>query len=133
MNEELRVFLRTIVYIVPIGVIYWFVSYEIAGTALLAALAIAVTLLVVVALRLGRTLPLSFAPKELLGFEESHETEPPFEIAEDLFPSRSLWPIALAAGISAVALGLEFGAWLWGPGAAVAVAAGLAWFTQLHR
>jgi hypothetical protein len=33
--EELRVFIRIALYVIVVGIIYWVVSYEEAGTALL--------------------------------------------------------------------------------------------------
>ncbi|MGH2429289.1 MAG: hypothetical protein ACRDGV_10490, partial [Candidatus Limnocylindria bacterium] len=42
MAEELRFFLRTAIYAAIVAVAYWILSYEPAGTVLLAALALAV-------------------------------------------------------------------------------------------
>src|SRR5205823_5231455 len=46
--EELRFFLRTAAYTAVIGILYWIVSYEWAGSVMLAFVAVATGLVVVV-------------------------------------------------------------------------------------
>src|SRR5438093_9652439 len=48
LAEELRFFLRTAAYTAVIGVLYWIVSYEWAGSVMLAFVAVATGLVVVV-------------------------------------------------------------------------------------
>lgn len=48
MSEELRFFLRTALYTALVATIYWFVSYEWAGTFLLGALGISAVVFVIV-------------------------------------------------------------------------------------
>lgn len=48
MSEELRFFLRTALYTVLVASIYWFVSYEWAGTFLLGALGLSAIVFVIV-------------------------------------------------------------------------------------
>lgn len=143
MSEEVRFFLRTALYTGLIGTIYWLVSYEWAGTVLLAFLFgsaiffVVVTSALVKASRLGRAAEggpkVVGALRALVGFEDDPRVEPPapLEIAEDRFPTRSIWPLAMSVAITLTALGLIYGPWLWIPGAGLLIASGLAWATQL--
>ena len=143
MSEEVRFFLRTALYTGLIATIYWFVSYEWAGTVLLAFLFGSAIFFVVVTSALVKSARLSEAtdgkrgPARLLqaviGFEDDPDVEPPapLEMAEDRFPTRSIWPLALAIAVTFLSLGLIFGPWLWIPGAGLLITSGLAWATQL--
>ena len=143
MSEEVRFFLRTALYTGLIASIYWFVSYEWAGTALLVFLFGSAVFFVLVTAALVRTTRLSSASERgrgiaealhaLVGFEDDPGVEPqaPLEIAEDRFPTRSIWPLATSVAATLVALGLIYGPWLWIPGAGLLIASGLAWATQL--
>ena len=143
MSEEVRFFLRTALYTGLIATIYWFVSYEWAGTVLLASLFGSAIFFVVVTSALVKSARLSKAadgkggPARLLravvGFEDDPEVDPPapLEMTDDLFPTRSIWPLALALAATLLSLGLIFGPWLWIPGAGLLITSGLAWATQL--
>ena len=140
MSEELRFFLRIAGYAGLVAAIYWFVSYEAAGTVLLAGLAVAaVAFLLVVRSSVpaskgtGKESGLVDRLRASVGFREAAgRAEQPLEIEEDLFPTASIWPLVLTLGITLAALGLQYGAWLWGPGAAIAAGAGIAWLIQLR-
>jgi hypothetical protein len=143
VSEEVRFFLRTALYTGLIAAIYWFVSYEWAGTVLLIFLFGSAIFFVAVTSALVRTTRpstaseggrgLAGALRALVGFEDEAGVEPqaPLEIAEDRFPTRSIWPLALSVATALVALGLIYGPWLWIPGAGLLIASGLAWATQL--
>lgn len=145
MSEELRFFLRTALYTGLITVIYWFVSYEWAGTVMLAFLfgaalsMVLVTAVVVPATRSSRT-PAGRPGGSLLrkfwgwvGFDEPAEGSPhPLEMADEGFPAASIWPIGLALGALSIGLGAIFGLWLLVPGIGITVAAGTGWVTQLE-
>ena len=144
MSEEVRFFLRTALYTGLIAAIYWFVSYEWAGTVLLIFLFGSAIFFVAVTTALVRTARLQRAGESgrgvggalraLVGFEDEPGPEPqaPLEIAEDRFPTRSIWPLASSVATALVALGLIYGPWLWIPGAGLLIASGLAWATQLR-
>jgi hypothetical protein len=146
VSEEVRFFLRTALYTAAIGVVYWFVSYEWAGTVLLAFLAASVLFFVIVVSASIRTTRAEVeghgdsAPRRagnlinrLVGFEEhpGEASSAPLEFVDDVFPSASIWPFVLAAGITLVGLGLLYGPWLWIPGAGLTLAAGLSWLTEM--
>ncbi len=134
MAEERRVFYRIGSYALLVAPIYWFVSYEVAGTVLLGATAIAC---VALAVMLGRnaTEPhrtVVQRAKDVATFEDERGPEvQPLVLAEQAFPTLSLQPplVGLAAG--AIATGLVFGAWLWVPGAVLFAAGCWRWFTEL--
>lgn len=146
MAEELRFFVRSLLYLVPITIVYWLVSYEPAGTALLAALVLAFIGFIAAAihfapatisgLRPGPGGPLSrvfAAVNRAIGFHERVDAPPPLEGAPELVPIGSPWPILAAAAIVIAGLGLIFGAWLLLPGIVLLAWALLGWLTQLDR
>jgi len=143
--EELRFFLRTAAYTAVIAVIYWVVSYEWAGSVMLAFVALATGLVVVaffVVVRATRG-ELNGAPgaalrraglavARLVGF-----TEPRGRAAEPLaaglepIPVRSIWPLMAGAAASMIGLGLVYGPWLLLPGVILAAITVWGWITQL--
>ncbi|HEU4480702.1 MAG TPA: cytochrome c oxidase subunit 4 [Actinomycetota bacterium] len=144
MNEELRFFLRTALYTGAIGIVYWFVSYEWAGTVMLAFLFGAALFFVLVVGSTSRWAPRKgnggeprhgkLSLRSVIGFEDEEpaDSSGPLELQEDLFPTSSLWPLILATGATLLGLGLIFGPWLALPGLGIMTAAGLGWFTQLR-
>ncbi len=151
MVEELRFFLRIAVYLVVIGTIYWFVSYEVAGTVLLLFGAVGTGFFVVAA-------RVSFQPKSpedliprpprtglkrmtgVLGryfaFDGQHApggepTEAPLALEEEGFPESSIWPLGAALAALLLGLGLVFGPWLWIPGLVLGASSMWGWITQL--
>jgi hypothetical protein len=131
--EEVRFFLRTAIYTVLIAAIYWFVSYEEAGTVLFAFVAASALIFIVMTLMLAPAArPSSLAPRALLGFDDRPEDEPggPLQLDEDEFPVASAWPLTAALAASLVGLGLIFGAWLWVPGLGLALSVLVGWATE---
>ncbi len=84
--------------------IYWFTSYEDAGTTMLVVGATAYTMLCgylyLQARKLGPPRP-----------EDREDGSPLGETEVGYFPAASVWPPALALGAVFVALGLVFGFW----------------------
>jgi hypothetical protein len=157
MIEEARFFLRTALYTGLIGVIYWLVSHDRIGTILLAALFLAALFFVVVVAvtvpgasgdsgerasgdsgerahgdsgAQGRGGPLGTVAR-LLGFDDAGRAEA-MNLPDEVFPTRSGWPITVAIAALLMALGLLYGAWLWIPGAGLGIATGIGWLTQLE-
>jgi hypothetical protein len=144
--EELRFFLRTAAYTAVIGLIYWFLSYEWAGSVMLAFVALATALVVVVfflAVRATRG-PLSddadgpmrrlgLAVARLVGFAEPHGPagEEPLAAGLEPIPLGSIWPLVAAAAACLIGLGLVYGPWLTLPGIALAAVTVWGWITQL--
>lgn len=150
MAEELRFFLRTAVYTAVIGLIYWFLSYEWAGSMMLAFVALATGLVVVVFFLVVRATrgPLTGEPggpmrrlglavARLVGFAEPRGPAgaEPLTAGLEPIPLGSIWPLVAAAAASMIGLGLVYGPWLTLPGIALAAVTVWGWITQLdtHR
>ncbi|MEX2012001.1 MAG: hypothetical protein WEF51_07180 [Chloroflexota bacterium] len=90
--EETRFFLFLSVFALVIGAIYWFVSYEPAGSVLLLAFGAATGVMGVVLHRTGRP-----------------GVDRPFLDETGRFPSETPAPLAVGAGLSLMALATIFG------------------------
>jgi hypothetical protein len=143
MAEELRFFLRTGLYALVISIVYWFLSYEVAGTLLLVFLVVGSAIFVVsmiVTVKGARYFsvdaPLGWIGRVvvgLVGFDRPHRPGPqPLELEEDPLPEASIWPICAAGAAVLVAMGLIFGAWFWIPGVALGCTVVGGWATQLR-
>jgi len=158
MPEEMRFFFRTGLYTALIGTIYWFVSYEVAGTVMLAFLLAACAFFVIAALSLHRDArnlgargrdsrgdardpkgareggpQLGALVRRAAGFDAPGEDPgAPLEFEDSLFPTASLWPLGAAVAATLVGLGAIYGPWLWIPGLSLGLATGTAWLTQLR-
>lgn len=102
MKVEWRLFMGAAAFFAVTASAYWFVSYEQAGTAMLAASVPA----------------FAFIGLWLLVQSRRHGARPedtgdavPADAAEDVgyFPSSSAWPFVLSAGVVVLANGLVFG------------------------
>lgn len=148
MAEELRFFLRTGLFAGLVALVYWFVSYEIAGTILLGGLAAGAAVFIVTISKLVREaradivdaessgLPkLAGGVKRLVGFDEESgpDRSAPLELEEEPVAHSSAWPILTAFAALLAGLGLLFGAWFWLPGIAVGALSMWGWSTQLSR
>lgn len=101
MKVEWRLFLGAAAFFSVTATAYWFVTYERAGTAMLAA---SVPAFAMVALWLA------FQARKH-GPRPEDDGEAPITAADDLgyFPSSSTWPFVLSAGAVVLANGLVFG------------------------
>jgi hypothetical protein len=112
--EEVRFLGRLAAYGLLIGVIYWFVAYEVAGTVLLLAFGGAAgfaTLLLLLDVRRRRHGPLPRRPLDWLALTADEE-DPPFGDEPATLPAGSGAPLEFGFGLAVAALGLVFGAWL---------------------
>ena len=102
MKVEWRLFVGAAAFFAVTASIYWFVSYEHAGTAMLGASVPAFALIGLWLLFQSRKAP----PRPEDDGEASHT-----DAVEDLgyFPSSSAWPFVLSAGAVVLANGLVFG------------------------
>lgn len=145
MTEEGRFFLRTGLYAAVIGVVYWFVSYEVAGSVLLAAAAFAgfvVVGVLVIGMPDGAGMPArpSGSPtrralrlvNRLLGFRQLHglEDERPFSTGTLRLPGASSWPIVTAFGATLALTGIVYGPWLTIPGIVLVAVSVWGWVTS---
>jgi hypothetical protein len=102
MKVEWRLFVGAAAFFTVTASVYWFVSYEHAGTAMLAASVPAFALI---------GLWLAFQSRKAAPRPEDTPDARQSDGAEDLgyFPSSSAWPFVLSAGAVVLANGLVFG------------------------
>jgi Cytochrome c oxidase subunit IV. len=146
MAEELRFFLRTAVYSVLIGVVYWFVSYEVAGSVLLAFVVLATLLFVGVSGAFVREARDEILPpsgsagsrvvgsvNRLLGFEEhaGSTNSEPLAAGLEPIPTGSIWPFIAGLAALLLLLGLIYGPWLLLPGVVLSAGTVWGWIIQL--
>ena len=149
MAEEFRFFIRVALYLIVADTIYWFVTYEWAGSVLMGTLALGAIFFAVAA---GLTTHWSGLPKgsytypdgyastrggligrldRTLGFGEMGRDDGPLDIEDEPIPPSSIWPLVASVGGLLLALGLVFGAWFWLPGSGVVLLALWGWMTEL--
>lgn len=105
MKVEWRLFVGGGVLMSISATVYWFVTYEEAGSVLL-ALSVAALLFV------GAYLAM-LARRHGLRPEDVPDPEPGAGIGEiGYFPSSSIWPFVGGCGAVVLAVGLVFGVWL---------------------
>jgi hypothetical protein len=141
--EEVRFFLRTALYTIGITIVYWFISYEIAGSVLLLSLGLSAIFFVFAGAVMIHHNRREVVPdrtksgnpiKRTVGFEEeaSETVTPPLSFEEEAVPTSSIWPLVAAVGALGMGLGLVYGGWLWAPGVMLATVAVWGWVTQLN-
>jgi hypothetical protein len=130
MREEFRFFLRIGLYLLIAGVIYWFVTYEAAGSVLMIGTFVAVAFFILAAGAETRIFTRGRGPIEMLGFTEGDDA---LDIEEEVIPPGSIWPLMAALAMLLVALGFLYGAWFWLPGAGLAGVSAWMWLTELVR
>jgi len=102
VKTESRIFLGVTVFFVVIGLVYWFTSYEDAGSVMLAGSAV----LGVVA---GGYLWLQARRMAPRPEDRADASVPDGAGPVDEFPTASIWPIGIALGATMLATGLVFG------------------------
>ena len=147
MAEELRFFLRIGLFAALITTVYWFVSYEIAGTILLGALAVGAALFVGTIASMTRRTRSDLVPddesgvakarvgvKRLVGFEEDSDPagETPLEAEEEPVVHSSAWPVLTAMDGLLLGMGLLYGPWFWVPGLGLGAVILWGWSSQLR-
>lgn len=139
MSEEVRFFLRIAAYTAFIATVYWFISYEPAGTVLLLFLLAAsgtfsLVVLSHVSAARGDAPARRNIVRDTLGFDDpASSASEPLQIQENLYPTATLWPLGLAFGVTLAALGLIYGPWLWIPGLAITLGCAISWLTELEH
>lgn len=105
MRIEPRLFLVSAIFYAVIGTVYWFTSYEPAGTVMLLLAVGAWALCWLYLLR----------QRHVYGLrpEDVDDPSPDASVGEvGYFPSSSAWPLGMGIGAVVAANGLVFGAWL---------------------
>jgi hypothetical protein len=131
MPEEIRFFGRLAVYGVAITAAYWFVSYDVLGTVLQGAFALAATFggtAIYAGLRRTRRIePGAWRPTRWLPLSPEGAGAGATDDDPALLPQSSLAPLQVGVGFGLMALGLVYGPWLVALGAAPVIVGGLAW------
>ncbi len=112
MTEEVRFFRRVSIYAFVVGAIYWFVSYEPAGTVLLLLFGVATgagTLLLWWGAR--RRGEAAAQGPEPAASGRSGEPDGPFGDETGRTPAPTSSPFLVGLAVALIALGLVFGGW----------------------
>jgi hypothetical protein len=120
MAEEIVVFARSAVYFGAIGAIYWFLTYEVAGSVLLAGSALA-SAFVAIVLRLGVRGEAQSAEETATG------PDGPFGDESGRLPAPTAAPLGVGFGLALVVLGLVFTGALALAGSILVLLASRAW------
>ncbi len=116
--EEVRFFGRIAAYALAVGIIYWFLAYEMAGTALLLGFGVCA---------LFASLVLGHGARDVGTTAGGADPERPFGDESGRLPAPGLAPFGLGFGLSMAALGIAFGPWLVLAGSVLVGWAGLGW------
>ena len=105
MNTTQSVLLGSAVFALAVGAIYWFVSYESAGTLMLLAMAAGLAMAAAYLAAVRRQPPV---PADRSGISPADAAGEPVGV----FASHSAWPVVLALGCAVGLTGLIYGWWL---------------------
>ncbi len=117
MSTSSRVLLFAAAFSAVVAAVYWFVSYDPAGTILLGVMAVG---LLIAAAYLGVA---ARGGTPVAGDDPDLRSEDVAGAPVGTFPRSSGWPIVLAAGLLVGTTGLLYGVWLAVPGLVITVAA----------
>jgi hypothetical protein len=112
MRTGAKVFLGSATFALVISMIYWFVTSEPTGTALLVSMILAPGLMAAYAASI------SSGPRAPQDRPDAHPSAPDASVFGPVVPG-SIWPITLGGGAFLVAAGLAYGVWLLLPAGAV--------------
>jgi hypothetical protein len=126
--EEVRFFGRMSVYALLVGVAYWFLSYEPAGTALLIGFGLATGAGFLVLRPRSRR-------KAARGDDagDTHEPDGPFGDESGPVPTRSAAPLAVGVGVAAIGMSAAFGPWFLLAGAIPLLIGAADWLRAANR
>jgi Cytochrome c oxidase subunit IV len=112
-----KIFLFAAGFSLVVAVVYWYMSYERAGSALLFSMYLAALFVgVYLALRWWRATPVADDP-------EGRHAAATGEVGR--FPAGTIWPFVFAVGALIALLGFVYGVWLLAPGLLLCAGAGL--------
>jgi len=112
MADEVKLFGRLSLYALVVGTIYWFVSYELAGTVLLLGFGLATGLAFIVLFRRDRKVRAARAAAgPATDPDDAARPDGPFGDESGPVPTRSAAPLIVGFGVAVIALGGAFGPW----------------------
>ena len=124
--EEVRFFARIALYALSVGIVYWFLSYETAGTVLLVGLGFC-ALFASLILGHGAREAVRSGAGGAAGRADGLDPERPFVDESGRLPAPGLAPLGMGFGLAMAALGVAFGPWLILAGLVLVGWAGLGW------
>jgi hypothetical protein len=130
MAEEVRFFGRLSLYALIVGAIYWFVSYEAAGTVLLIGFGLATGTAFIV-LRRGE--PRASRQGEAAEAAFPGRPDGPFGDESAPVPTRSAAPLVVGFGVAVMALAGAFGPWFLLTGAIPFLLGAIDWLRSANR
>jgi hypothetical protein len=125
VTAEVRLFARMAAFGVTIGIVYWFLTYDVIGTVLLILFGVAAGIAAVGTDFLQR------AGKHPLG--RLDRTDPAAELDREPVPAPGWAPLGIAIGLGGVAVGAAFGPWALIAGLLLAIWSGKAWLNAAVR
>ena len=116
MMSTSRIFAVSAAFFLVVAVVYWFVSYEIAGAMMFGLWCVTL---------LFASLFLRAAARQGAPDGDDPDLRPEERAGQPIgiFSRGSAWPVVLAAGLTAGLTGLVYGTWLLIPGAVVTTVA----------
>lgn len=111
MSTAARVLLGSALFALLVGTIYWFASYEAAGSMMLLTMAAGLAIAAAYLWLLGRQASVPADQREARPADGAGEPV-------GIFAARSAWPAVLALGCAVGLTGLIYGWWLAAVGAA---------------
>lgn len=130
MAEEVRFFGRLSLYALIVGAIYWFVSYETAGTVLLLGFGLATGTAFLV-LRRGEPRPGGAPDADDVPYPG--RPDGPFGDESAPVPTRSAAPLVVGFGVAVMALAGAFGPWFLVTGAIPFLIGAVDWLRSAGR
>jgi hypothetical protein len=131
LPEEIRIFIRSAGFGLVIATVYWFVSYEVAGTLLLLGFGIAGTFLagtLVLELR-SRGHRFDRRPWRWIGLDTAEENPLASEI--ERLPPPSVAPLLFGLGLAVAALAVVYGPGLVVAGLPLIMSGGVSWLRAI--
>jgi hypothetical protein len=123
--EEVRFFGRIAVYAIGVGLVYWFLTYETAGTVLLIGFGICALFASLVLGHGTRTVTRAGPGPGRPG--AGIDPERPLVDESGRLPAPGLSPLGMGVGLAMAALGIAFGPWLILAGLVLVGWAGWGW------
>jgi hypothetical protein len=118
LGPEVTLFARMATFGIVVGLVYWFLTYEVAGTVLLSAFGLA-SALAAIAVYVGARFAGGRPPADGAAAPSQADAEPA--------PRPGWAPLGIALGLGGVALGAAVGPWLAIAGALVAIRRAKSW------
>lgn len=116
MSTTARVLLAAAAFIFVVDAVYWFVTYEPAGTFLLGVMVLGLLFAAGYIATASRSAVLSADRPDLRPEDAAGERV-------GVFSAASPWPLVLAGGLLVTLVGLVYGVWLLVPGIVITIAA----------